>query len=278
MAPYTVAGTSKRDHLNSINEIVRSPSLSSSDSDCPDISECSQNPESSTRYTLKGVVVHGGQASGGHYYSYIKEKRKCEGGTPYNCSDSCSSVNNGIESDDLNYCWYRFDDTEVGPMIGETLLLMPLQVSECKMDAEEMKNQWFGGDFMGESYDHIVKRVSLRRQKRWWSAYILFYEREDYANHPSLNDLQQAVLQKSKSNSPSAMDGNNIFNIARLPRHIEENITLQNIEYMHTKSQYTTEYFSFLRDLPTLVIPDQDLLPVKSEKADLVRHSFHWHE
>lgn len=25
-----------------------------------------------TQYRLKGIVVHSGQASGGHYYSYIK--------------------------------------------------------------------------------------------------------------------------------------------------------------------------------------------------------------
>ncbi len=27
------------------------------------------------RYELKGMVVHSGQASAGHYYSFIKEKR-----------------------------------------------------------------------------------------------------------------------------------------------------------------------------------------------------------
>ncbi len=40
--------------------------------------------------------------------------------------------------------WYKFDDGEV---------------SECKMDDdEEMKNQCFGGEYLGEVFDHMLKR------------------------------------------------------------------------------------------------------------------------
>ena len=40
--------------------------------------------------------------------------------------------------------WYKFDDGEV---------------SECKMDDdEEMKNQCFGGEYLGEVFDHMMKR------------------------------------------------------------------------------------------------------------------------
>ena len=40
--------------------------------------------------------------------------------------------------------WYKFDDGEV---------------TECKMDDdEEMKNQCFGGEYMGEVFDHMLKR------------------------------------------------------------------------------------------------------------------------
>ena len=94
-----------------------------------------------SKYKLVGVVVHSGQASGGHYYSYILHRT----------------------ADSLK--WYKFDDGEV---------------SECKMeDEEEMKNQCFGGEYVGEVFDHMLKRMSYRRQKRWWNAYILFYERLD---------------------------------------------------------------------------------------------------
>ena len=41
--------------------------------------------------------------------------------------------------------WYKFDDGEV---------------SECKMDDdEEMKNQCFGGEYLGEVFDHMMKRL-----------------------------------------------------------------------------------------------------------------------
>ena len=39
--------------------------------------------DQSTQYTLKGIVVHSGQASGGHYYSYIKHTHKEEDRTVY---------------------------------------------------------------------------------------------------------------------------------------------------------------------------------------------------
>lgn len=40
-----------------------------------------------------------------------------------------------------------------------------------------MKNQCFGGDYQGEVYDQMLKRQTFRKQKRWWSAYILFFHR-----------------------------------------------------------------------------------------------------
>ena len=45
------------------------------------------------------------------------------------------------------------------------------------MDDEEMKNQCYGGDYTGEVYDNAMKRMIYKKQKRWWNAYILFYER-----------------------------------------------------------------------------------------------------
>lgn len=44
---------------------------------------------------------------------------------------------------------------------------------------EELKNQCFGGDYSGEVFDHMMKRMSFRRQKRWWNAYILFYTQNE---------------------------------------------------------------------------------------------------
>ena len=35
------------------------------------------------KYKLRGMVVHSGQASGGHYYSYIKDGERCGNITCY---------------------------------------------------------------------------------------------------------------------------------------------------------------------------------------------------
>ena len=63
------------------------------DTDCDDKGQ-------STKYRLIGVVVHSGQASGGHYYSYINHR-------PESASPK----------------WYKFDDGDV---------------SECKMEDDEV--------------------------------------------------------------------------------------------------------------------------------------------
>jgi ubiquitin carboxyl-terminal hydrolase 9/24 len=113
MEPYTVWGLAKAE-----GEVIDY-----------DIDEES-NRDVSTLYHLTGIVVHSGQASCSHYYSYIL----------------CPPPNDESGSPK----WYKFDDRDV---------------SECKMDDdEEMKNQCFGGEYMG--------RVC------WLNAHILFYRRE----------------------------------------------------------------------------------------------------
>ena len=72
------------------------------------------------QYKLRGMVVHSGQASGGHYYSYIQ----CDG------------------------TWFKFDDGDV---------------TEIKMeDDEELKAQCYGGEYMSEVFDPMLKRMSYR--------------------------------------------------------------------------------------------------------------------
>lgn len=112
-----------------------------------------------TRYRLSGIVVHSGQASGGHYYSYILNR---EAG--------------GLVR------WYKFDDGEV---------------TECRMhDDEEMKAQCFGGEYMGEIFDNMLKRVTYRRQKRWWNAYMLFYTRLDVDEKNFERNFQKLSISK----------------------------------------------------------------------------------
>uniref|UniRef100_A0A673JPZ7 ubiquitinyl hydrolase 1 n=1 Tax=Sinocyclocheilus rhinocerous TaxID=307959 RepID=A0A673JPZ7_9TELE len=216
MEPYTVAGVAKLEG----DEVPPESQVIAENSD----------PNSSSRYRLVGVLVHSGQASGGHYYSYIMQ-RHCNG------------------SDGLKDCWYKFDDGDV---------------TECKMDDdEEMKNQCFGGEYMGEVFDHMMKRMSYRRQKRWWNAYILFYERMDAAGGDGelLKYISELTL-APRTNQP------------KMPLAIEASVRKQNVQFMHSRMQYSLEYFQFVKKLLTCNSvylnppPGQDhLLPEAEEIA-----------
>ncbi|XP_039296311.1 LOW QUALITY PROTEIN: probable ubiquitin carboxyl-terminal hydrolase FAF-X [Nilaparvata lugens] len=187
MAPYTVTGLAKQE-----GEMV----------DC----EGGVAAGGCTKYQLTGIVVHSGQASGGHYYSYIHH-RPSEGPPR----------------------WYKFDDGDV---------------SECKMeDDEEMKMQCFGGDYMGEVFDHMLKRMSYRRQKRWWNAYMLYYTRNDVQENNLAKSLNQLSLSDVKQG------------LMKMPAAIERSVRRQNIRFMHNRNQFSTEYFQFMRRLAACNIP-----------------------
>lgn len=145
MEPYTVSGLAKLE-----GEVI-------------EIDDSSDDQPSTTKYELTGIVVHSGQASGGHYFSYILHR----------------DPNTNKEQ------WYKFDDGEV---------------SECKMhEDEEMKAQCFGGDYMGEVYDNNLKRMQYRRQKRWWNAYMLFYTRCDHKPIPLKPCVEQLSMAESRN-------------------------------------------------------------------------------
>ncbi|XP_013883260.1 probable ubiquitin carboxyl-terminal hydrolase FAF-X [Austrofundulus limnaeus] len=219
MEPYTVAGVAKLegDDVNPENQVIQQNELSEA------------TAPGSSKYRLVGVLVHSGQASGGHYYSYIIQR-------------------NGGDGEKNR--WYKFDDGDV---------------TECKMDdEEEMKNQCFGGEYMGEVFDHMMKRMSYRRQKRWWNAYILFYERMDSLDKDS--ELVKYISELSLSSTKPHQ--------VKMPSVIECSVRKQNVQFMHNRMQYSLEYFQFIKKLLTCNSvylnppPGQDhLLPEAEEIA-----------
>ncbi|KAJ0070180.1 hypothetical protein NL108_002502, partial [Boleophthalmus pectinirostris] len=219
MEPYTVAGVAKLegDDVNPENQVIQQNEPSE------------PTPPGSSKYRLVGVLVHSGQASGGHYYSYIIQR-------------------NGGDGEKNR--WYKFDDGDV---------------TECKMDdEEEMKNQCFGGEYMGEVFDHMMKRMSYRRQKRWWNAYILFYERMDSLDKDSelVKYISDLTISSTKPHQ------------VKMPGVIECSVRKQNVQFMHNRMQYSLEYFQFIKKLLTCNSvylnppPGQDhLLPEAEEIA-----------
>ncbi|GFR25313.1 probable ubiquitin carboxyl-terminal hydrolase FAF-X [Trichonephila clavata] len=127
-----------------------------------------------------------------------------------------------------------------------------------------MKNQCFGGDYMGEVFDHMLKRMSYRRQKRWWNAYILFYRRVDMEVNitRSLNELSLSDNKQSQS--------------IKMPVAIERSVRRQNIRFMHNRNQFSVEYFQFMKKLimcngPYVTIPGgHDKLSADAEELALI--------
>ena len=127
------------------------------------------------KYSLRGMVVHSGQASGGHYYSYIRSQQVPGGG-----------------ENSKEHHWYKFDDGDV---------------TEVKMDDdEELKAQCYGGEYMSEVFDHLLKRMSYRKQKRWWNAYMLFYTRNDYENMDLVSQMEALSLKTPQKTSIGIQD------------------------------------------------------------------------
>jgi ubiquitin carboxyl-terminal hydrolase 9/24 len=190
MNPYTVRGLAKLDGELIDGDLVV----------CDDVTfegGCS-------KYELTGIVVHSGQASGGHYYSYIQYKQA-----------------------DGSKKWYKFDDGDV---------------SECKLDDdEEMKVQCFGGEYVGEMFDHMLKKMSSRRQKRWWNAYILLYRRVDTSD---MNGLSSRLSELTIMDSLSPE-----HRMIKMPQAIQRSVETQNIRFMHTKNQFSVEFFHFMKRL-----------------------------
>jgi len=190
MEPYTVRGLAK------IEGEMIDDDLVACDDETFNASVC-------TKFELCGIVVHSGQASGGHYYSYILYKHF--GGTRK---------------------WYKFDDGDV---------------TECKLDDDdEMRVQCFGGEYIGEVFDHMLKRMSCRRQKRWWNAYILFYRRVDTQESKSAMRLNELTIMESKLRSNQ---------LIKMPVAIKRSVQRQNIKFMHVKNQFSLEYFQFMKNL-----------------------------
>ncbi|XP_074179594.1 ubiquitin carboxyl-terminal hydrolase 9X-like isoform X3 [Rhinolophus sinicus] len=218
MEPYTVPSVSKLEgeNVNPESQLVQQ-------------TEQSENKTAgSTKYRLVGVLVHSGQASGGHYYSYIIQRN---------------------DKDGERNRWYKFDDGDV---------------TECKMDDdEEMKNQCFGGEYMGEVFDHMMKRMSYRRQKRWWNAYILFYERMDTIDQ---DDEMIRYISELTITRPHQI----------MSPTIERSVWKQNVQFMHNRMQYSLEYFQFVKNLLTCnavylsPAPGQDQLLPEAEEISMI--------
>ncbi len=122
----------------------------------------------------------------------------------------------------------------------------------------------------------MLKRMSYRKQKRWWNAYMLFYTRADLAEEDSTSpDSVAAQLAKLRLTSeekdkkatvtkavapvsapapsvaPSVADAGGAPSTVELhiPLPIEKSIQKQNVNFLHQRNQFSPEFFQFMRNI-----------------------------
>lgn len=114
MAPYTSEGIQERERADSPGVEV-TPSIISKNRNSLTLKNTRL---ALSNYELVGIVVHSGQASAGHYYSFIKERKRSD-----------SNIRNR---------WLKFNDTTV---------------EEFEMTDNTLEAECFGGTYKAKSYD-----------------------------------------------------------------------------------------------------------------------------
>ncbi|XP_078574103.1 ubiquitin carboxyl-terminal hydrolase 24-like isoform X1 [Branchiostoma floridae x Branchiostoma japonicum] len=175
-----------------------------------------------TLYRLVGVVVHSGQANAGHYYAFIQDRRPGRQGH-----------------------WLKFNDTTV---------------EEVELTDQLLEEECFGGTFQVSSTATSTSSSFPETRVRYWSAYLLFYERQDgrpvVPKSPSSKDVR-------KPNGRSLPRGDSLSQLAALiqageqqglfqssmPPDLQQEVHAQNLRFMLNKDIYSTQYFSFIKRL-----------------------------
>ncbi|EMP33605.1 Ubiquitin carboxyl-terminal hydrolase 24 [Chelonia mydas] len=195
-------------------------------------------------YELVGVIVHSGQAHAGHYYSFIKDRRGCGKGK-----------------------WYKFNDTVV---------------EEFELTDETLEYECFGGEYRPKVYDQSNPYPDVRR--RYWNAYMLFYQRVSDQNSPVLPKKSRVsvVRQEAEDLSLSAPSSPEIspqssprphrpnsdrlsiltklvrkgekkgLFVEKMPVRIYQMVRDENLKFMKNRDVYSTDYFSFVLSLASL--------------------------
>lgn len=117
-------------------------------------------------YNLIGVTVHTGNADGGHYYSFIKERNALH----------------GPQQDR----WFLFNDAEVK-----------------QFDPSQIEAECFGGEMTSKTYDTVTEKYLDFSFEKTNSAYMLFYERCP-VNVRSKDDQRSQTCSDTTADEPQA--------------------------------------------------------------------------
>ena len=238
MGPYTAEGISAKEDRDKFQSKL-SPGLRLNAS----------FKEVSYIYDLVGIVVHSGQASAGHYYSFIKERR-----------------GNSVLNPNKNK-WFKFNDTSV---------------EEFEMTEENLKAECFGGKFKVKKKEG--SSLPEERQ-RYWNGYILFYEsRNDHTaprspkksfsgtghRRSGTGTMMRRLTMPPRISEPGGQgvkaareslsqlsdllekgEKKGLFS-SRMPPSIERAIREENLRFMQNRDVYCQDYNKFIYDLATV--------------------------
>lgn len=222
-------------------------------------------------YDLTGVVVHNGQASAGHYYSYIRERR----------SDPRYTSRKGV--------WYKFNDTTV---------------EQFELNDATLETECFGGTYKAKVSDSASCYPETRQ--RHWNAYLLFYEKQEDSRTPRTphkgtgrfsfrREGKDAtpVAKSAVRRTPSAASvaaaassrqrGDSLSQLTQLvdhgerqgwfpscmPAHIGQLVREQNLLFVRNRDLYNSHYFDFVAALASVNLdnrfhPEYEQLMVQS--------------
>lgn len=143
-------------------------------------------------YDLVGVTVHTGNADGGHYYSFIKERNE----------DSNPSHQEK---------WFLFNDAEVK-------LFDPSQIAaEC-----------FGGEMTSKTYDSVTEKYLDFSFEKTNSAYMLFYE---WRSNKGSNIQRDQVSKPSTCTSGASMTSMSIPVTATTTSYTEQPVVTSSLPF-----------------------------------------------
>ncbi|KAI9556016.1 hypothetical protein GHT06_018579 [Daphnia sinensis] len=247
MAPYTAEGIQERERTDSPSVDV---TLTSSSKNRNSLTLKSTRM-SSSNYELVGVVVHSGQASAGHYYSFIKERKRSDG--------TCRNR------------WLKFNDTTV---------------EEFEMNDTTLEAECFGGTYKAKSYDTTNGFPETRQ--RYWNGYILFYDKvEDPTKTPrtprkgTINSVtNSSIVTRSRSfravgslsTTPNKLSSASIGCFpqrdslsqlsellnhgerqglfgGKMPARVQQAVREENLRFLKSRDVYCPDYYDFIYEL-----------------------------
>ncbi len=183
-------------------------------------------------YELIGVTVHTGNADGGHYYAFIKDR-----------------------SSTVKERWYSFNDAEVKAF-----------------DPSQIAAECFGGEMNSRTYDQVTDKFLDLSIEKTNSAYMLFYERIIRSSTPGPSSESTAVMSPSAAAGSGAMHlelghldivgspmkSSALLGVAQLSPDLEEWIWQDNRNFIQDNSIFDHTYFNFMWQmvgfLPTTLV------------------------